>query len=397
MGNNINLEGLFRIPAHVKLKDVLREAYDRGQKFIIWKEQGVALPLPRYVNADGLDAVVAAVDQTEAYGVHLAAGLLKFWYAELREPLFPPSCYRELRTLFGNSEDTPSLEKLTELLSYMSEWSILPIASRQILTRHLLPLMSAVIAHSESNKMTADNIAVCFAPTLLCGPDQLEDMKISAIVRKILATAAELWTNGLRSALRVEEGAFAHDLQPPARIEDYEDPLDRSLSTDESKSPSGFQEEQKVGIILKDNESSSSEVPPLPPRNTFSYDIRKDSNGPAPPLPPRSSDSKQSSGSEEFSLKRKPAPPLVVPPRYSTVAASSEDVTESPSTYMAVADGFAPPRRGDWSIDADDKPSPVAPTSAPTSVPLPFNGRQDSQIKRKPVTPTYPSDSDEKK
>ncbi|KAF2420551.1 Rho GTPase activation protein [Tothia fuscella] len=401
MGDNINMEGLFRIPAHVKLKEILREAYDRGQKFIIWKEQNIALPLPRYYNAEGLDTIVAQADQSETYGVHLAAGLLKFWYAELREPLFPPSCYRDLKIHFGNAEATPSLEKLTEMLSYMSKWSILPITSRQVLNRHLLPLMSAVIQHSDRNKMTADNIAVCFAPTLLCGFDPVEDMKMSAIVRKILAVAADLWSAGLREALGIEEGAFAHDMQPPARIEDYEDPLDRRLSSqDETKSPASFHEDQEVGIILKDNDASPIEPylnymvpPPLPPRQPIPQQ-KEEAQSFAPPLPQRSSRSTSTPFSDETTVRRKPAPPLTVPPRYSTITASSDDVTESPSTYMAVSDGFAPARRGDWSFDADEETHTNKPTSASPSAPYGIGNRQESQIRRKPVTPTLQSDDE---
>jgi Rho GTPase-activating protein 1 len=380
--DNTSTEGVFRIPAHVKLKDVLREAYDRGQKFIAWKERQVALPWPKYEHAKGLDSILAEIDQSEAYGVHLAAGLLKFWYAELREPLFPSTCYKELKAVFGNADETPSLERLTDMLSNQSEWSLLPLNSRKLLTRHLIPLLSLIVAHSETNKMTAENLAVCFAPTLLCGPDQLEDMKVSVIIRRILVAAIELWPSTLREALGIDEAAFARDLQDPARIEDYEDPVDQS-SYDEDKSPV-YHEEQTVGIILKDNEGAM-EPPPLPPRRRAHSDTRTSTGSAtsytegsaAPPAPAWSSDAKSHSGSEESSVRRKPAPPLMVPPRYSTIAASAEDVTESPSTYTAVTDGFAPPRRSDWSIDTQESSPMSASATGPT--------RTESQIRRKPV------------
>src|ERR1700712_4035685 len=186
LNDNVTTEGMFRIPPHVKLKEILREAYDRAQKFIVWKEQGVALPMPNYEHMHDVESIVGEINQHEAYGVHLAAGLMKLWYTELREPLFPASCYPHLRKLFGNADESPSLERLTELMSTKSEWSILPMTSREICTRHLMPVLSAVSARSESNKMTAENLAVCFAPTLVCGPDQMEDVKISSIVRRVL-------------------------------------------------------------------------------------------------------------------------------------------------------------------------------------------------------------------
>lgn len=386
---------MFRIPPHVKLKEILREAYDRGQKFVVWKEQGVALPMPNYEHMHDVESIIGEIDQHEAYGVHLAAGLMKLWYTELREPLFPASCYPHLRKLFGNAEEPPSLERLTELLSTKSEWSILPMTSREICTRHLMPVLSAVSARSESNKMTAENLAVCFAPTLVCGPDQMEDAKISSIIRRVLTAAGEMWSQGLREACGVDEKAFALDLKPPTRIDDYEDPLLHEVheharhSSNESPISPGFHEEQKMGIILKDNDSPVEKEmpPPLPPRQPITHQESgiipaeiSVANTMPPPLPPRASDSQDSMNwaaqTEELSVRRKPAPPLTVPPRYSTIAASPEDVSESPSTYTAVTNGFGPPRRGDWSFDTGGE----SPISAAQS-------RQNSVLRRKPVTP----------
>src|SRR5262249_49775488 len=153
-----------------------------------------------YDGARDTDSIVAELDQTDTYGVHLAGALIKFWYQELREPLVPQSAYGDLRKMYGNADVKPSLQNLVELFSPKSEWSVLPGISREIITRHLLPLLSAVVAHQEDNKMNADNLAVCFSPTLICGTDQIEDAKMSSILRRILAAATNLWPNGLREA-----------------------------------------------------------------------------------------------------------------------------------------------------------------------------------------------------
>lgn len=528
----------------MKLKEILREAYDRGQKFIVWKEQGVALPMPNYEHMHNITSIVGEIDQHEAYGVHLAAGLMKLWYAELREPLFPQNCYRDLRKIFGNADEPPSLQNLTDLFSTHSEWSILPLTSREICTRHLIPVLAAVSAQSDANKMTAENLAVCFAPTLVCGPDQLEDAKISSIIRRILTAAGEMWSQGLREACGVDERAFALDLQPPSRMDDYEDPLlheiheihqhARHPSNESPVSPAGFQEEQKVGFIsMKDNDSlvEKETPPPLPPRQPVVQPNQESGTTPAtrspvetyipppqprriivnhnqdsgsilaatssagayvPPAPfrrstmnddqesatspavprrsaevygrgPRRSitslnqepgtipaasrnsadmatrptprqlfnDHSQETGTiaattgnfaemqfrpslpripttatidsqdsqnwqtqtEELSvrtenliLRRKPAPPLSVPPRYSTIAASPDDVTESPSQYMAPSNGFGPPRRGDWSFDTAGAESPINGSA--------MQSRQNSVLRRKPVTPSSGSGDD---
>ena len=226
MEHNIRSEGLFRVPPHAKLRDVLREAYDRGQKYIVWKDNGDTLPLPPYPHAEHQDEIIAELDPKDAYSVFMAAALIKLWYASLRQPIFAPASYRDLKRLYGDPDDLPGLERLTELLSPTSEWSLLPPVSRQILIKHMLPLMSAVAAHEEQNKMNAENLAVCIAPALLHGPDQLEDAKMSSIVRRIMTEAIELWSQGLREACGEVESTFKEALELPQNEADWEDVLD---------------------------------------------------------------------------------------------------------------------------------------------------------------------------
>lgn len=327
---NIKAEGLFRIPPHSKLRDVLKEAYDRGQKFIVWKDNGTVLPLPPYPRAEHQNEVIAEIDPRDAYSVYMACALIKAWYAALRQPIFPPSSYRELKRLYGDPDDTPELDRLTELLSPSSEWSFLPVSSREILVRHLLPVFSAVVAREEDNKMNSENLAVCIAPALLCGPDQLEDAKMSSIVRRILAEAIDQWSQGLREACGQTEAALREELKLPQDEADWEDPLEKRRKEEDRDS---WDENQLSGIILQDNDSPTNTEKPT---------------GLPPPLPPRGGVASGISPNDTVT-KRKPAPPLQVPPRYSTIVSDSPvDATESPITYSATTDGFAP-RREDQS------------------------------------------------
>jgi Rho GTPase-activating protein 1 len=114
---NITSEGLFRVPPHAKLREVLKEAYDRGQKYIVWKDNGVTLPVPPYPNAELQDEILAEVDAKDAYSVFMAAALIKAWYASLRQPIFPTNCYGDLKRLYGDAQDVPDLHRLTDLVS----------------------------------------------------------------------------------------------------------------------------------------------------------------------------------------------------------------------------------------------------------------------------------------
>ncbi|KAJ4294429.1 hypothetical protein N0V90_008119 [Kalmusia sp. IMI 367209] len=315
---NIVAEGLFRVPPHSKLRDVLKEAYDRGQKFIVWKDNGAVLPLPPYPHAEHQDEILAEIDPKDAYSVFMAAALIKAWYASLRQPIFPQSSYHELKRLYGDPDDIPDIDRLKELFSPTSEWSFLPAISREILVKHLLPTLSAVAAREDQNKMTAENLAVCIAPALLHGPDQLEDAKMSSIVRRIFTEAIELWSQGLREACGETQASFKTALQLPQKQGDWEDPLEQQKGTEEGKT---WDELQSTGIVLQDNEKPLEMPPVLPPR--------------AGVLSGQSSN--------DSATKRKPAPPLQIPPRYSTIVTDSP-VDASPVTYAATTDGFAPRR-----------------------------------------------------
>jgi Rho GTPase-activating protein 1 len=327
---NIVSEGLFRVPPHSKLRDVLKEAYDRGQKYIVWKDNGTTLTLPQYPRAEHQDEIIAELDPKDAYSVYMAAALIKAWYADLRQPIFPVDAYTDMKRLYGDPDDLPDLEKLKDLLSPSSEWSFLPAISREIIVRHLLPLLSEVAGRQETNKMTAENLAVCFAPALLCGPDQLEDAKMSSIIRRILAEAIDLWSQGLRKACEVEERAFEEDLRLQADMSDWDDPVEGKNGTEKD-----FEDEHQItGIILQDNERHP---PPLPPRSQAPVASGRSFNDPV--------------------TRRKPAPPLQVPPRYSTIISDRpDDFAESPASYAAVTDGFAPPRQTPWDV-LDEKKS----------------------------------------
>ncbi|KAF2258330.1 Rho GTPase activation protein [Lojkania enalia] len=336
---NIVAEGIFRVPPHSKLKDILKEAYDRGQKYIIWKDNDVTLPVPPYPQAENHDEIIAEIHPNDTYSVYMAAALIKSWYSDLRQPIFPTASYRDLKRLYGDPDERITLDKLTDLISPSSEWSFLPAISREIMSRHLLPMLDAVAARQDRNKMTPENLAVCFAPALLCGPDQLEDAKMSSIIRRILTEAVELWSNGLYESCGVKPDIFQEELCLPANPADWEDPVEGMK--DRRDAAPNEEEMQITGIILQDNEKPlSQEIPP--------------------PLPPRSTSSQLRSASGQSSsdaaTRRKPAPPLQVPPRYSTIVSDSPfDVAESPATYAAVSDGFAPQRVSEWDVPDEKK------------------------------------------
>ena len=130
MKDNIETEGIFRVSPHTILIGVLQEAYDRSQKYILWKENGVTLPCPNNADAKDAQPVIDEVDCREAYGVALAASLIKVWYRDLKQPIFRVSSYQRLREEFGNLQEPPAMTKIVDLLSDHSHVNILTPISR---------------------------------------------------------------------------------------------------------------------------------------------------------------------------------------------------------------------------------------------------------------------------
>ena len=299
----IKTEGIFRMSARAMTVDILKEAYDRGQKFIVWKEGGAVLTHSHHREGFG-DVWVDELDQTEGWELHTAAGVIKQWYRELRDPLFPESCYMGLERFYGSPDTTLEPAQLLGILSPDTEWSPISPTSRTILIMHLLPLLARITDFSEFNRMTPQNLAVCFAPTLLHSEDPFEDVKIAAIIQRILEAMITHWNKHLAPHFEMSVWKFEESLRMPEALADREDMLE------ENHNPRLSQETQVTGITLVDNDSSEGEIQ--------EEDAEEEDSAP-PPLPPRPT---PLADAESSSLvKRKPAPQVHPLPRYSMVIA----------------------------------------------------------------------------
>ncbi|KAI5195286.1 hypothetical protein AUEXF2481DRAFT_24475 [Aureobasidium subglaciale EXF-2481] len=367
---NIKTEGIFRIPPQSILVGILKEAYDRGQQFIVWKEGTVS-----YTQPDMDHDTLRHVHQSDAYGVHLAAGLIKLWYRELKTPVFHESCYDELRYKFGSPDCSIDLDDLTEMLSPTSSTSCLSQTARLVLILHLLPLLSLVTSYSSTNKMTPGNLAICFSPALVCGSDQLADAKMTSIVRRVLESAVKYWPNGLRDACLTAPDSFAAALRPPPAAQDYEDPLEENY-----RDTSQDSEESSHRIVLQDDES---EKPPLPPRPSSKTRQRAESTSAFPAR----------SDSLASPVKRKPAPIGAAPPPYATFPRTT--TREQSAGLINSMDGFVADMKA--AVPHNESPPSVPPKPSPPQPAPPAkndlmqelkNSLATDIVKRKPVSST---------
>ena len=311
MDQNIKTEGIFRVNARAVTVDVLKEAYDRGQKFIVWREGQCVSTFSHWKEGYG-DVMVEDVEQTEGFGLFPAAGLIKRWYAELRHPIFTESCYSQLEWLFGDGQNTVEVSSLRDLICLDAEWPLLSRTSRQIMYMHLLPLLSKVAEYQDWNQMTPYNLAVCFAPNLVRGRDAIVDAKIAGVVRRILEAAIIHWKSELSPSCGMDHWRFEESLRAPESREDREDPQEEIKST--------LLPNQVAGVItLVDNEDSTEEGPES-----------------KPPLPPRPDDTRPTVIDGSTPLRRKPAPSIQAPPRYSTLILQSPVGTNFAPSYSGI-------------------------------------------------------------
>ena len=308
--SNIGAEGLFRVNARATSLDILKEAFDRGQKFILWKEGDFAMTFPHHQEGHG-EVMVTDFDAVDGWGLNTAAGLIKTWYGDLREPIFPQSSYMFLQRSYGDASEPIDLSTFVDLIVEKADWSPIPKSSRAILTHHLFPLLSTIHRH-EGNRMDARNLAVCFAPCVIRGSDPIEDAKMTATIVRILKTGISKWDTDLAALCGMDDQKFHALLQLPVAAEDREDPIDKSPDSPTSHG------NQTEGIAMLDDADTSS---------------ADEDEGEPPPLPPRVPTGEQTLApvAEQPlaapSLGTIPAPAEEHPPRYSTIASPQDGIS----------------------------------------------------------------------
>ncbi|EGD78302.1 hypothetical protein PTSG_12878 [Salpingoeca rosetta] len=129
-------EGVFRVPGRTALIEELRAGFENDVDML--------------KDATPLDFNVSAV-----------AGLLKLFLRELPNPVFTRNLHDTFREIARLSNEDDRIAQLKETIA-----NYLPTAHTEVL-RDVLNLLHAVAERSEINKMSAANLAVVFAPTLM--------------------------------------------------------------------------------------------------------------------------------------------------------------------------------------------------------------------------------------
>ncbi|XP_058265862.1 rho GTPase-activating protein 4a isoform X2 [Hemibagrus wyckioides] len=152
--HGLHHEGIFRVPGSQLEVNRLRDLFEKGE--------------------DPLDVEICDLDSV--------AGVLKLYFRGMENPLFPKDSYEELMEC-GRIEDDS--EKVAQLKSVILSYPP-PII---VVMRYLFAFLHHVSQYSDENMMQPYNLAVCFGPSLIRGPEDTDAVTlqhINALVKTII-------------------------------------------------------------------------------------------------------------------------------------------------------------------------------------------------------------------
>jgi serine/threonine protein kinase len=159
-------QGMFRISANQRAIERLMCIVDAGD---------VDVELPE-----------ADSDKADASSVHLVAGLLKRFFIDLPDPLFPAALYQSTLEAATLADVGERIAKIRLVIDRM------PVASQCVL-ESLLRFLPKLAEHSDVNMMTATNIGICWGVTMIRseGDDPMKIMADSTHINALMASMIE--------------------------------------------------------------------------------------------------------------------------------------------------------------------------------------------------------------
>eukprot|EP00127_Corallochytrium_limacisporum_P005349 Clim_evm25s203 gene=Clim_evmTU25s203 len=182
----VNEEGLFRRSARQGYVNALADRADAGEG----REDDEDMPWSSFFLTVHPDIDV---------DVHVLAALLKLWFRRLPNPAFAPPVDRsglDEHPLIHEEDPKAALDYLRYEKGVDPLWLGAVIA--------LLDLLADIEANHDNNLMSADNLAVCVASSLMCLPemeealDPMASVRINKLSRGLVRCLIIGWYEGVR-------------------------------------------------------------------------------------------------------------------------------------------------------------------------------------------------------
>ncbi|XP_028990033.1 rho GTPase-activating protein 27 isoform X3 [Betta splendens] len=165
----LDIDGLYRVNGNLAVIQKLRFKADHGKVYFTHSADKQMLPLCRprrpllCVKALRLLCVLTEeldLEDGQWEDVHVITGALKLFFRELPEPLFPFSHFNDFITAIRISDYKTKLSCISDLVES------LPPANHDTM-KLIFGHLCRVIQYGEDNRMTVQNVAIVFGPTLL--------------------------------------------------------------------------------------------------------------------------------------------------------------------------------------------------------------------------------------
>ncbi|KAH3760848.1 rho GTPase-activating protein 9 [Pelomyxa schiedti] len=158
-------EGLFRVCGNAALMRKMQEFFQDPNTYKLSNE-----------------AQRARLDKIVGHDVHSLAGVLKKFLRDLASPIVPEGLYNAF-ILAGEITDLYEKRVCMRLLV-----KALPELNRKLM-HYMVKFLRDVAAHCEKNRMTSENLAIVFGPSLLPGPADkalLHVNKLPVVIRSFI-------------------------------------------------------------------------------------------------------------------------------------------------------------------------------------------------------------------
>ncbi|KAG2393135.1 hypothetical protein C9374_009712 [Naegleria lovaniensis] len=191
---------------------------------------------------DCLDKVISELEHDinldvnfDKYGVHLAAALLKIYFRELSDPLLTFDCYGMFIAAERIPDEGARLETIKKVVKFLPP-------NYYTTLKMLCEFLHLVSQNSKSNKMTADNLAIVFAPNILRERGELDVMDLMRHAK---------WINHLTKTL-IENTDYIFGMGSPRRS------VTSTSSTPSNKNPTTNASVDQSSSLLTSNSTTST-------------------------------------------------------------------------------------------------------------------------------------------
>ncbi|XP_062852703.1 rho GTPase-activating protein 15 isoform X1 [Trichomycterus rosablanca] len=162
----LETDGIYRVSGNLAIIQKLRFAVNHERAV---STDGRFLFPEELVPVDHVD-----LEDPQWEDIHVITGALKLFFRELPEPLVPYRLFQDIVETVKMSDYSEKVERMKLLVSSMS-------TSNRNTMRHMFRHLKRVMEHSDSNRMTTQNIGIVFGPTLMRPESECGNMAINMV------------------------------------------------------------------------------------------------------------------------------------------------------------------------------------------------------------------------